>query len=81
MNIVKLYEQTPVERHSSIKVEGNQIFIQDAEGNAILEYFIDAEGELVPVYSVGKVRKEILAIKDELKTLEDDLKIIKGRLK
>jgi len=65
MNLDELYEQTPVRKHSQIKVIGNQVYIIDG-GVATLEYLIDDNGELISVYSGKKLRDDIRAIKRKL---------------
>jgi hypothetical protein len=44
MNLVELYEQTPVEKHKDIKVVGNRVFVKDDDGS-VDEYLSDALGE------------------------------------
>lgn len=66
MNLIELYEQTSVERHSRIKVRGDQVYIIDDDGDANLEYLIDDDGQLIPVYSEKKLKADIKAIKKKV---------------
>ena len=65
MNIIELYEQTPVERHKDIIADGNRILVSDEEGD-ITEYLLDGVGELWLVRSDKKLRADIAAIKSKL---------------
>jgi len=64
MNLIDLYKQTPVERHSDIKVVGDRVFVKDAEGN-IDEYLV-SEGELWLASSNKQLKQDIRAIKSKL---------------
>lgn len=66
MNLIELYEQTPVETHLRIKVRGDQVYIIDEDGDANLEYLIDGDGELIPLYSEKKLKADIKAIRKKL---------------
>ena len=39
MNLIELYEKTPVERHKDIKVAGGKVFVKNIDGN-VDEYLI-----------------------------------------
>lgn len=65
MNIVELYEQTPVERHSYISVCGDLVFFRDTDGY-IDEYRILEDGELLLVHSDKEQIQDIKSIKDKL---------------
>ena len=60
MNLVELYNQTPVERHSEIVVSGDRLFF-DGE-----EYVIDAEGELKLVRSQKGLEQQVARITTKL---------------
>ncbi|KKN58165.1 hypothetical protein LCGC14_0555060 [marine sediment metagenome] len=72
MNLVELYEQTPVERHQDIVVDGNKVFVRDAEGT-VEEYLVQGD-ELWLVRS----DKDQVA---RLKAMETDIKGIKTTIK
>jgi len=65
MNLVELYEQTPVEQHKDIKVVGDRVFVRDADGG-VTEYFVVGDGELWLVRSDKKLKADIKAIKDKV---------------
>jgi len=65
MNLVELYEQTPMEQHKDIKVVGDRVFVRDADGD-VTEYFIAEDGELWLVRSDKKLKADIKAIKDKV---------------
>lgn len=65
MNLVELYEQTPVERHQDIKVVGDSVFIKDADGD-VVEYLLDSQGELWLVRSDKKLKGDVAAIKNKV---------------
>ena len=65
MNLVELYQQTPVERHRDIKVVGDRVLVRDADGN-ITEYLISEDEELWLVRSDKEQREGIKAIKAKL---------------
>lgn len=65
MNLVELYEQTPVERHQDIRVVGDRVLARDADGN-VTEYLICEDEELWLVRSDKEQRKDIKAIKAKL---------------
>jgi len=58
MNIVQLYEQTPVEKHQDIKVVVDRVFVRDADSNTD-EYLISEDGELWLVRSDKELIKKI----------------------
>ena len=66
MNLVELYKQTPVDKHDCIKVRNDQVYIIDEDGDANLEYLIDDDGQLIPVYSEKKLKADIKAIKKKV---------------
>ena len=65
MNLVELYEQTPVERHKDIKVVGDRVLVRDADGN-VAEYLTSEGEELWLVRSNKEQRENIKAIKNKL---------------
>ena len=65
MNLVELYQQTPVERHKDIKVVGDRVLVGDADGN-VAEYLISEDEELWLVRSDKEQRQDIKAIKAKL---------------
>ena len=65
MNLVELYQQTPVERHRDIKVVGDRVFVKDTEGS-VDEYLISEDEELWLIHSERKERQDIQAIKSKL---------------
>jgi len=65
MNLVELYQQTPVERHQNIKVVGDRVFVKDIDGN-VDEYLLDSQGELWLTRSDKKLKADIAAIKNKL---------------
>ena len=65
MNLVELYQQTPVERHKEIRVVGDRVLVRDADGN-VAEYLISEDEELWLVHSDKERREDIKAIKVKL---------------
>ena len=65
MNLVELYEQTPVERHQDIRVLGERVFAKDVDGN-VDEYVLDSQGELWLVHSDKKLKADVVAIKNKV---------------
>ncbi len=65
MNIMELYEQTPVERHKDIKVAGDKVYVRDVDGD-VTNYLILDEGELWLVRSDKELGADIAAIKSKL---------------
>jgi len=63
MNLVELYERTPVEKHNRIKVRGDLVYIIDDDGAAHPEYLVDSDGELILLYTGKKLKEDIKAIK------------------
>jgi len=75
MNLVELYEQTPVQRHGDIKVVGDRVFVKDIDGS-VDEYSIDAIGEQAELWLVRsdqKQNQELTAIKEKLDKIETKL--------
>ena len=62
MNLVELYEQTPVEKRGEIVVSGDRLFF-DGE-----EYAIDGDDELRPVRSSKKLEQKLDQIEAKLDT-------------
>ena len=60
MNIVELYEQIPVEKHSEIVVSGDRLFF-DGE-----EYVIEAEEELKLIRSNKQLDQKLAQIATKL---------------
>ena len=69
MNLVELYKQTPVERHSEIVVSSDRLYF-DGE-----EYVIAADEELKLIHSHKGLKKDIASIKATLN--EIDKKLVK----
>lgn len=65
MNLVKLYEQTPVERHGDIKVVGDRVFVKGTD-SSIDEYILGSDGELWPIRSDRGLKQALEAIKGKL---------------
>ena len=65
MNIVELYEQTPVDKHGDVKVLGDKVFVRDADGN-VTEYLILEDDELWLVRSDKALKADVKIIKDKL---------------
>ena len=65
MNLVELYQQTPVEEHQNIKVAGDRVVVIDTGGN-IAEYILLEDGELLLVRSEKEQKQDIKAIKSKL---------------
>lgn len=60
MNIVELYEKTPVERHQEIIVSGDRLFF-DGE-----EYIILGDEELKLVHSHKELEQKVDQIREKL---------------
>ncbi len=60
MNIVELYEQTPVERHAEIIVSGDRLFFESEE------FIIGAEGELRLIKSQKELEQRLAQIDGKL---------------
>lgn len=60
MNIVELYEQTPVERHSEIVISGDRLFL---DGD---EYIIEANEELKLIRSNKQLDQKLAQIATKL---------------
>ena len=65
MNLVELYEQTPVQRHKDINVVGDRVLVRDADGD-VSEYLVVEDGELWLARSDKKLKTDIKAIKDKV---------------
>lgn len=65
MNLVELYEQTPVERHKDIKVVGDRVLVKDVDGS-VDEYLISESEELWLVRSDREQKQDLKAIKSKL---------------
>ena len=60
MNIVELYKQTPVARHSEIIVSSDRLFF-DGE-----EYVLQGDGELKFIRSEKELKQKLTAIEAKL---------------
>ena len=60
MNIIELYEQMPVERHSEVVVSGDRLFFDGAE------YIINAGGELKLIHSHKELEQSLAQIETKL---------------
>lgn len=60
MNIVELYEQTPVERHQEIVVSGDRLFFDNEE------YIVEGDGELRLVRSSQVMEQRLGRIETNL---------------
>ena len=60
MNLIELYKQTPVARHSEIIVSGERVFF-DSE-----EYVLQPDGELKLVRSEKELKQKLTAIEAKL---------------
>jgi len=65
MNLVELYEQTPVNRHENIRVVGDRVLVRDVDGS-VDEYLISGDGELWLVRSDREQKQDLKAIKSKL---------------
>ncbi len=73
MNLVELYEQTPVADHGNIHVSGGRAYVVNVDGS-VAEYVLGDDGELWAVPSpvtavagsVAKLQSDITAIKAKL---------------
>ncbi len=63
MNLVELYEQTPIERHGEIVVSGDRLFF-DGE-----EYVVGAKEELRLVRSSKQLEEGLAQIEAKLDTI------------
>ena len=52
MNLVQLYESTPVQEHANIRVCGDRVFVKDSQGG-VEEYLLGDDGDLWLVRSSG----------------------------
>ncbi len=64
MNIVELYQETPVEGHGKIRAVGNRVLVTSNDGTD--EYLMDTSGDLCLVHSDRDLRQDIAAIKEKL---------------
>ena len=60
MNLVELYQQTPVKRHSEIIVSSDRLFFDDEE------YILQPDRELKLVRSEKKLKQKLAAIEAKL---------------
>lgn len=65
MNLVDLYEQTPVKRHRDIKVLGDRVLVKDTDGD-IIEYLLLEDNELWLIRSDKKLKAAVEAIKKKV---------------
>ena len=73
MNIVELYEGTPVQAHGNIRVCDDRVFVKDSQGS-IEEYLLGDDGELWRLPSplaevaakISKIEKDLFEIKAKL---------------
>lgn len=66
MNLIELYEKTPVERHRDIKVVEDRVLVKGIDGN-VDEYLISGEEqELWLIRSDREQKQDIRAIKSKL---------------
>jgi len=63
MNIVELYKQTPVARHSEIIVSSDRLFF-DGE-----EYILQPDGELKLIRSEKELKQRLARIEDRVAQL------------
>ena len=64
MNLIQLYEQTPIERHKDIKVSGDRVLVKSPGGD-VTEY-LSSEEELWLVRCDKEQKEDIKAIKAKL---------------
>ena len=60
MNLIELYKQTPVARHSEIIVSSDRLFF-DGE-----EYILQGDGELKFIRSEKELKQKLIAIEAKL---------------
>ena len=65
MNLKDLYTATPAARHGDIRVIGEHVFVRDADGD-LLEFLIDADGELWQKPATKTFTVELAALKTAL---------------
>ena len=65
MNLAELYANTPVDRHSFIRVFGDIVFVRGTDGY-LTEYRLLEDDELWLVHSEKDDREDIKAIKSKL---------------
>ena len=67
MNLVELYKQTPVERHSEIVVSGGRLYFDDEE------YAIAADEELKLIHCHKGLEEELASVKATLNEISKKL--------
>ncbi len=65
MNLVELYQTTPVEKHADIRVSDGRVVVR-GENGAMTEYAIDGNGELFPLATDADIRADLAATKEKL---------------
>ena len=73
MNIVELYQQTPVEEHKNIRMRNEAVLVISPEGTD--EYLVDEEGELTLVKSDKDLRAHLKAVETDLSAIKTKLGI------
>ena len=64
MDLVQLYQQTPVARHPEIIVSNDRVFFDDEE------YIIQPDGELKLVRSEKELKQKLIAIEAKLDAIK-----------
>ena len=64
MNLVELYQQTPVARHPEIIVSGERVFFED------VEYVLQPNENLILVHSDKELKQKLTAIEAKLKEIK-----------
>jgi len=67
VDLVQLYQQTPVARHPEIIVSNDRVFFDDEE------YIIQPDGELKLVRSEKELKQKLIAIEAKLGTIKPSL--------
>ena len=67
MNLIELYKQTPVARHSEIIVSSDRLFF-DGE-----EYILQGDEELKFIRSEKELKQKLIAIEAKLGTIKPSL--------
>lgn len=65
MNLVELYEGTPVQEHANIRVCGDRVLVKDSQGS-VEEYLLGDDDELWLVRSDREQRESLTSIKTQL---------------
>lgn len=73
MNLVELYQTTPVEEHKNIRVSGNRAYVKKDDGG-VEEYVLGGDGEL---WLMPSPLSEVAA---RISKIEEDLSEIKVKL-